>query len=396
MRSCFQILAGFLLLLLHANWVNGYKPIVQPNEKLTTSEEPKPWHRTIYGDKVEVVTPTVIAGVTFSRKPLVTPDPLEPWVSLNKEGRPKTINPEIKKGRTKNGHPDYSTFFKKIHTISLGYDQLKAENMNYGDIHEEEVAEEEDNTYTSLNPIIRCTPKRYHNKGHSKNIPSEPFCTPHEDSMWRVGNTYFLTWYTHFFKNEHSDEVVDRVRIHMAYVKERANEKGVLKRDVSQATFFQSEWIKNVDGVYPIEVLQQWLNGVRTRKVVISVQPETVPDDEFDPLQYGIFVFLDEGSKVYKQTKHELALKDAGITDDKWYYVVISIPTAVIVALVLMYFFINANRKYRDFSDVTNRAWEKKHRVLGKVTDFKKYRNMKNRPYSELPMHSKGNSGKQH
>ncbi|CAR30749.1 hypothetical protein ZYGR_0P00510 [Zygosaccharomyces rouxii] len=395
MRSRFQILASFLLFLLHINWVNGYRPIVQPGEKLTTSEEPKPWYRTIYGDKVEIVTPTVVAGVTFSRKPLETPDPLEPWVSLNKNGIPKTIKPEIKNGRTKNGHPDYSTFFKEVHTKTLGYDDLKAENMDYGDVHEEEVFEDEDETYTSLNPIVRCTPKRYFNKGHSKNIPSEPFCTPHEDSIWNVGKTYFLTWYTHFFRDEHSNEVVERVRIHMAYIREKSNEKGVLKRDAPSATFFHSEWIKNADGVYPIEILHEWLQGVRTRKIVISVQPETVSDAEFDPLTHGVFVYLDEGSRVYKQTNKELALNDAGITDDKWYYVVVSIPTAVIVALVLMYFFIIANRRYSDFSEVTNKAWQKKHRVLGKVTDFKKYKNMKNRPYSELPMHNKGNPGKQ-
>ncbi|GCF01009.1 hypothetical protein ZYGM_001220 [Zygosaccharomyces mellis] len=396
MRSCFQTLAGFLLLLLHIHWVNGYRPNVQPAQKLTTSEEPKPWYRTIYDGKVEIVTPTVVAGVTFSRKPLATSNPLEPWVSLNREGIPKTIKPEIKNGRTKKGHPDYSTFFKTMHTKTLDYDELKAYNMNHDDIHEEEIPEDEDDTYTSLNPIIRCTPKRYFNKGPAKNVASEPFCTPHENTVWNVGKTYFLTWYTHFFRNEHSEEVVERVRIHMAYVREKAKEKGVLKRDSASAIFFQSEWIKNLDGLYPIEVIQEWLGGARTRRVVVSVQPETVPDEEFDPLKYGVLVYLDEGSKVYKETKHELALKDAGITDDKWYYVVISIPTAVVVALVLMYFFISVNRSYRDFSDVTNEEWKKKHRVLGKVSDLKNYKNLKNRRYSELPMHNKGNSGKQH
>ncbi|AQZ11147.1 YKL077W [Zygosaccharomyces parabailii] len=395
MSSIYKIWA-VVLLLAQGNDVLGYRPVVQPKQQLTTSEEPSPWYRTIYSDKVELVTPTVIAGVTFSRKPLETADPLEPWVSLDKQGSPKTINPEIKNGRTKKAHPDYSTYFKNVYTKTLGYEDLKAHNMDYGDTHEELTFEDEDDTYTSLNPLIRCTPQRYFNKGLTQNVPSDPFCTPHEDSMWHVGKTYFLTWYTHFFKDEHSNEVADRVRVHMAYVKEKANEKGMLKREPPSATFFKSEWIKNVDGVFPVEVLHEWLQGVRTRKVVISVQPEYVPDEEFDPLLYGVFVFLDEGSKVFKHTKEELALRDAGITDDKWYYVAISIPTMVILSLVLMYFFINANRSQRDFSDITNKTLKKKHRVLGKVADMKKFKSMKNRPYSELPTYNKGSSGKQH
>lgn len=396
MKSFFQNLAGFLLLLLHANWASGYRPDIQPKEKLTTSEEPTPWYRTIYSGDVEIVTPTVIAGVTFSRKPLATPDPLEPWVSLKNGGEPTTIKPEIKNGRTKKEHPNYSTFFKKVHTKTLSYDDLKAVNMDYGDKLDEEVIEDEDETYTSLNPIIRCTPQRYSKKGSAKNVHSEPFCTPHENSVWKVGKTYFLTWYTHFFKDEHSDEVVDKVRIHMAYVQAHPKDKGVLKRDAPPGTFFQSEWIKNLDGVYPIEVREEWLTDERTRKIVIAVQPDNVPDDEFDPLKHGIFVNLDVPTRVFKSTKHELALSDAGISNDKWYYVVLSIPTAVLVALVLMYFFISANSQYRDFSSITNTAWQKKHRVLGKVTDFKKYRSMKNKRYSELPTHTKGTSGKQH
>lgn len=80
---------SFLLSLLLLQPVLGYRPVIHPKEKETTSEEPKPWIRTVYSTKVEIVTPTVIAGVTFSAKPLATPDPLQPWVSLQKDGRPK-------------------------------------------------------------------------------------------------------------------------------------------------------------------------------------------------------------------------------------------------------------------------------------------------------------------
>lgn len=384
MRDMLYCLQVFAFLLLGVDHVQGYRQIVRPKEKLTTSEEVKPWYRTIYSTQVEVVTPTVVAGVTFSAKPLATPDPLQPWISLNKEGEPKTVKPEIKNGRTKRGTPDYSTYFQTVSTRTFSYEDLKAHNMDPNDVHEEEVFIDEDKTYVSLNPVIRCTPKLYFNKGASGDITSEPFCFPRENVQWKVGKTYFVTWYTQFFRDEHSDKVVDKVRVHLSYVKEKANEQGFLKRDIP-ATFFSSDWVRNLEGVYPIEVMQDWLQDVFTRKIVVSVQPENVPDDEFDPLLNGVLLYIDQGSKVYKDTREQLALKDAGISNSRWYYVAITMPTVVIVALVLMYFFLFANSRYRDFSDVTRKAANRKRRVLGKVSELKKFKNIKNHKYSELP-----------
>ena len=368
--------------------VSGYKIVHRPKEEKKdvgkTTEEVKPWVRTIYGTKVEIVTPIVIDGITFSAKPPPTPNPLQPWVSLNKEGRPKTIRPEIKNGHTRRASPDYSTYFKTASIRTYGYEELKAHNMDPNDIYEEEVFIDEDKTYLSLNPVIRCTPDRYFNKGLAKDIPSEPFCTPRENSRLKVGVTYFITWYTRFFEDEHSGKVADKVRVHLSYVKERLSEKGRHKRDIP-ATFFSSEWIENVDGMYPIKVDQEWLQGFYERRIVISVQPSYIPDEEFNPLQNGVLTYIILGARVFKKPKTQLTLEDSGLEDEKWYYVALSIPTVIVVVVVIMYIFLQINSSYRDFSDVTRDALNRKRRVIGKLSSMKKYQRMKNHKYSELP-----------
>lgn len=375
---------ALVVLLTGISQVYGYRPVIRPKEKVTTSEEPEPWYRTIYGTQRELVTPTVIAGVTFKAKPAPTPDSLQPWITLNKLGEPKTVKPEFKNGRTKKGVPDYSTYFKAVSTRTWSYEELQAHNMDPDEVHEEKIYIDEDDTYVSLNPVIRCTPDRYFNKGISGDIPSEPFCTPRENVQWKVGKTYFATWYTHFFRDEHSDEVIDEVRVHLSYVKERESEKFQVKRDIP-ATFFSSEWMRNDEGMLGIEIMQEWLDDYRTRKVVLSVQPINIPDDEFDPLEHGVLIYIDQGSKVFKPTKDQLALEKAGITDNHWLYVAITMPTVVVIALVMMYFFLYANGRYRDFSDITRKAMNKKRRVIGKVSDMKKFKHMKNHKYTELP-----------
>lgn len=377
---------SFLLSLLLLQPVLGYRPVIHPKEKETTSEEPKPWIRTVYSTKVEIVTPTVIAGVTFSGKPLATPDPLQPWVSLQKDGRPKTIKPEIKNGHTRKGRPDYSTYFKTATIHKYTYDELKAHNMDPNDVYEEEVWLDEDDTYVSLNPVIRCTPNRYVNK--KQDIVEGPFCTPKENSRFKVGSTYFVTWFTKFFEEPTTGKVADKVRLHISYVKEKAREKGYHRRALP-ATFYTSEWFHNVDGLYAIEPENDWLGKEYERRVVISIQPDYIPDDEFDPLEHGVLLYLIKGTKVAKKTKDELRLEDAGISDDTWYYVALTIPTLVVVALVFMYFFLYLNKGNRDFSDITMQEMKKKHRVLGKISDMKGFKKFKNHKYSELPTFQK-------
>lgn len=362
-------------------------PVKKPKHTTTTTEVPKPWLRTISSTIKEIVTPTVIAGVTFSAKPLETPDPLQPWISLKKDGTPQTIKPEIKKGRTVKASPDYSTYFKTAYTTTYSYEDLQAHNMDADEHLEEEVFVDEDSTYISLNPVIRCTPDTYFKKGIARDISSEPFCTPRENSVLKVDHTYFVTWYTRFFRDEVTEETIDQVRLHLFAVKEKAHDKG-FKRNLN-AAFFSSEWLKNVDGLYPLEVSEDWLDGKYERKALLAIQPRSIPDDEFNPLEYGLLVEVSLGSRVFKNTKEQLALQDEGITDESWYYVAMTMPTIVLFACVAMYFFLYLSKDTRDVSDVKRYALGQKRRVLGKLKDMKKFKGMKNHAYNELPTYRK-------
>lgn len=399
---------SILSLFLLAYGVNGMQEVRKPVEETKAVQDIKPWYRTVYGSEVEVVTPTVVGGVIFSAKPNPE-ETLRPWVSLNKEGEPKYITPEIKNGRTKRAPPDYKTYFKTESIRTLGYEDLKAKNMDPNDVFEEEVWVDEDDTYTSLNPVIRCTPERYFHKGLAKDVLSTPFCTPREDVDWLVGSTYFITWYTQFFRDEETDEVAPEARIHLSYIKESPKDVRYRKRDhiedpeldedneetqltkrgLPAATFFVSEWIDNVDGLYAIEPQEDWLGGKYNRAILISVQPSTVSDEEFDPLDHGVMVRMRLGPTVVKQDKVQNAMRDAGLTGEKWYYICMAIPTAVVIALFCMYFFLHLTRGSRDFSDVTRKSINKKRKVLGSLKDMK-YGQEKNRAYNELPVYNKG------
>ncbi|SCU79518.1 LAFA_0B03664g1_1 [Lachancea sp. 'fantastica'] len=380
-----------ICLLIWLGVVDAYRKAVNPRPTTSTSEEIKPWRRTIYSSQVEVVTPTVIAGVTFSAKPAVTSDPLQPWVSLDKLGSPKTKKPEIKKGRTVNGYPDYKTFFQTAHTTTLSGAELGAHNMDDKEIFEEEYFDDEDKTYVSLNPVIRCTPDRYRNKGLAKDVSSAPFCTPFENVEWKIDHTYFVTWFTKFFEDPATDKIAEKVRLHAFYVKEKAHEKGFGKRSL-RGSFFSSEWVKNVDGLYPVEPTEEWLQDKYEKRILLAIQPDYISDDEFDPWSHGLLLNVIMGSRVFKNTKEQLALQDAGLSDDTWYYVALTMPTMVVVACVAMYFFLQLNKNHRDLRDVRQMAVNQRHRVLGKFKTFNKYKKFKNHTYSELPTHSKKTS----
>ena len=103
----------------------------------STVTPPPKWVRTLTDGKVEIVTPTIIQGVTFNAQPPSTTNGLEYWVSLKDDGSPKTIKPQMKNGQIKNGRPDYSTWFQTATTIVYNKEQLKAHNMADDEIFEE-------------------------------------------------------------------------------------------------------------------------------------------------------------------------------------------------------------------------------------------------------------------
>lgn len=365
----------------------------------------KPWARTIYKTKVELVTPTVIAGVTFSAKPPATTNGLEPWISLKKDGSPQTIRPKNKNGVIEKASPDYSTYFQTATTVLYNKEQLKAHNMDEDQIYEHVEFIPEDRTYQLLNPILRCTPEGYKMRGMAKDQTPEPFCTPQDNVKLYMDKTYFVTWYTRFF-----DEDVTSVRLHLSYVREAGSQKG-LKRDtgfvdslvekssnlinnmkrsvviekggrLQEKSFFVSDPIASDVGFFALTVDEGWFGEKDYyRKVLISLQPDTVPDEEFDHMSNYIVVEIAKGSKVAKGHQEDLKKLDEknakiasgeyevieGIDYEK-YLIIITLPACVIVATFGMWIFVRINKTDLSF--------------LKKVKFNKK---KKSKPYSKPP-----------
>lgn len=385
----------------------------------SSSDTPPPaWYRTVNG-QVEIVKPTVIAGVTISAKPPKTTDPLQEWVSLNKEGLPKTIKPEIKNGRTKKGHPDYSTYFQSATTITFNKEQLKAHNMAEDEVFTEvRYIEESDLEDHVLNPIIRCTPARYKKKGIAKDVSTEPFCTPEDDVRLKLDKTHFITWYSRYFAPE-----VQKVRIHLSYVQESAKQKGWKKRDLVDLDeeddidytpfdkrskvlehggkvkegFFVSDWVSNEDGYYPLTIIEEWFpKNAYEKKVLISLQPDNVPDDEFNVLTDSIVVEFWKGSNVAKGDFLDLQRQEEkhvhkyltgdnieeGI-DYEEYLVMMTLPTCVVIAAFGMWLFVRINRF--DLSHLKKKKFAREkttHRMIPFVS--KKKKNYESLPLSNM------------
>lgn len=384
----------------------------------TSEEPPKPWFRTIYSTQVEVVTPVVVGGVTFSAKPPAETNGLEPWISLDKNGRPKTIKPKLKGGATQNASPTYGTYFQTAVTKTYNKEELKAHNMKEDEVIEHVEWIKEDTTYHELNPVIRCTPKLYKNKGMAKNLSPEPFCFPRDDAVWHMDKTYFVTWYSRFF-----DEDVSKVRLHLSYVKETAHQKGMKrgleswsdklgnsvekvklvfsKRSqviekggtVARRSFFVSDWLDKDSGIYGVTVDKEWLQNQWNKKALISLQPDNVEDDEFDRLKNSIVVEISQGVKVAKGDLLDLKKQEEkekmkalygddydieeGIDYEK-YIVIMSIPTCVVIAVLGMYIFLWINRRQTDLSFLKKVKFAKKKRTK---LPFSR----KNNKYTELP-----------
>lgn len=334
-------------------------------------ETPKPWLRTIYGTIHEVVTPYVVGGVTFAGPEAEETDSLKPWISIKKDGLPKTITPKLKNNVVVDGFPQVRTFFQTATTVTHHQEDIKAHNLKEGDVIEEVSMIEEDDTYIKLSPIQRCTPDYYYKKGIANMEISEPFCSPRDHQKMRVGPTYFITWFSRYFKD------AKNVKFHYAYVNEKAHDKGFDKRELIDAalkkvdaeieyqsgdiefegdvfgSFYSSDWVSNDNGWYPVEVDQKWLKGKVYKKVVIAVQPDYIDDDDFKILDAPhLFATFQLRESIGKNTKEMRKLQDMAGTHDDVYYVIASMPTVVMISVLLMYGFLYLNRKHRDLSRV--------------------------------------------
>lgn len=388
---------------IHKEYIDKQKENIEKAEAAfhgsmtSTADTPKPWLRTIYGSIKEVVKPTVIAGVTFSAKPPATTNGLEPWISLNKNGSPKTIKPQLKNGHTKNPSPSYSTWFSTPTTVVYTKEELKAHNMADDEVFEDVEWIEEDRTYRDLNPIIRCTPELYFKKGVTKQASSEPFCFPHDNSRLKLGNQYFVTWYSRFFED------AAKVRFHISGIRPSLKDNGLKKRSsvmdrggkITSASFYTSDWVENAEGLWVLDVVEEFFSSESQmdRKVLLSIQPDTVDDSEFDLLKNSLVLEFFRPGGVYKGHNEDLDVLerkqklshlnielDEGLDYEK-YFVIFSIPLFVVVLFFAMLLFVKANKV--DLSHLKHR------KPLGKNTKHRRipFKRSKN-GYSELPQHT--------
>ncbi|KAK6458077.1 uncharacterized protein RJT20DRAFT_104274 [Scheffersomyces xylosifermentans] len=381
---------------------------------VSSSTPPAKWFRTVTRPDttlVEIVSPTVIAGVTFGAKPPTTTNGLEPWISLKKDGSPQTIKPELKNGHFKKASPTYGTWFATATTVTYNKEQLKAHNMAEDEIFEEVIHIDEDPYEHSLDPLIRCTPDHYAKKGMSKTRTTEPFCFPRDNQRWLKDKTYFVTWFSRFF-----DEDVENVKIHLFYVQESSHQKGFKKRDFEEEegnkfmrtdnltkrsdiiekggktqglAFYSSDWIKKTKGWEPITVDENWIGPNEWyRKALISIQPDNVSDEDFDHMAYSIVVEVGKGVTVSKGHLEDLKKLDAKYNDPDYeveegidfekYMIMMSMPTCVAIAALFMYFFVYVNKI--DLSHL------KKRKFAGKNTKHKKIPFIrKKHDYTSLP-----------
>lgn len=370
---------------------DAYNKAVGVSGDTTTTTVPDKWIRTIYSTKVEIVQPTVIRGVTFSAKPPATTDGLEQWIDLDKNGSPKTKRPKLKGGHTENASPTYDTWFATPTTIEYTKEELKAHNMEDDEIHKQVDWIPEDLTYHSLNPVIRCTPDRYKKKGLNKNLDTLPFCTPVDNSHWKKGLTYFVTWYSRHFDAE-------KVRFHLSEITPSLKDQGYRKRSaimekggkITSASFYTSDWINNDDGIWPIEIVDDLFEDDKQlqRKVLLSIQPDTIDDEEFDLLKNSLVIeiFRTYG-KVKKGKSHQdlelLELKqklkhlgveiEDGFNYEK-YFAIMGIPLFVVALGCGMYIFVMVNK--------TDLSHLKRKKARG--TDHHHRRI----PYKSIPMHN--------
>lgn len=382
----------------------------------STTDVPPRWVRTVDG-KAEIVQPTVIQGVTFSAKPPKTTNGLEPWVSLKDDGSPKTIKPQLKNGATKHALPTYGTWYQTATTIVYNKEQLQAHNMADDEIFEEVIYVDEDLTDHNLSPLIRCTPDRYKKKGVARELSTEPFCTPKDNARLTKDKTYFVTWYSRYFNDK-----VQNVRFHLSHIKESGKFKDMKKRDekpeeepeneasmalekrssvlqqggkISEYSFYSSDWVSNEQGFFPLYIDESWFGKEYYRKVLLSIQPDDVADDEFDYLQDSVVVEIWQGVKVGKDYAQDLkkleekyANRHLGETmeveegiDYEKYIIMMTMPTCVVLAALGMYLFVTFNKV--DLSGLQKRKFARE-RTSHRKLPFKR----KNQDYSPLPQYN--------
>lgn len=321
---------------------NLFKRKVIPQKTSESKSLPSPWLRTVSSTVVQLVTPTIVGGVTFSAKPKDVKTPL-PWLSVHANGFLKTITPNVKDGITKNASPSYGNYFDVPYTTTISLGAVMKEHEGSDKTHEDVKYLPEPNAEDRLlNPIMRCTPNRYFKKKvNDEKVLQKPFCSPTDGTNIIVGEIHWITWYTRFFPD------AKRVRLHMAYIEKGKNGQLGKRDGPEEDAFFTTEWLNNLDGVYPLQITSDELLGAPIQDVVLSIQPDTVDDADFN-LVNGTQLVLRRYPVKQKKLKK---LKLENSKNDSALYVALTIPT-IIVVFVCGYAMINYM-----FKD--NRTWKK-------------------------------------
>lgn len=323
----------------------------RPGLTPTTTKPLEPWIRTVSSDEVELVTPAVIDGITFSASPRIHVKTPTPWVSLKKDGVAKTITPKVKGAETKNGWPDYDDWFARETTMihDLSNKKVKGEKNNNNNNKEVKVHKEikfipQDESELRLNPLIRCTPDRYFDrKGEKKN--SAPFCTPQQNTGILFDQVHWVSWYTRFFKDN------EKVRLHLAYVEDTFQK--LQKREIlaelgsnTDYAFWSSDWIEN-SGFYPLSIEYEWLMGKYNQQAVLAIQPESVYNEDFDLLHNGTIIQLREGPTVRGKQKKEPVTIELKKSNDGITMAMLALPTCLLAFLCVYMFVVYYTRTLR-------------------------------------------------
>ncbi|KAF5092907.1 hypothetical protein D0Z03_002643 [Geotrichum reessii] len=175
------------------------------------------WTSTHANGVKELVTATIIDGVTISASPAKNTDNSKPtpWNSLDGSGIPIMVTPTIVKagGETISASPVPPTNYPKPSAIP---------------------------------PVLRCFGNRVpeSNKGSSRIAPGYPFCSPLNGTEWIVGETYWITWDPTYWGG--SD--ITQVKIFARF----------LPIDDDSDFVFETDWISNADGYFPLTVLSDY------------------------------------------------------------------------------------------------------------------------------------------
>lgn len=197
------------------------------------------WTSTLANGALELVTMTIIDGVTISAPAPTTTDKSKPtpWVSVDGSGIPIAVTPTILTagGSTVSTSPSPPTSYP---------------------------------TPNAIPPVLRCFGDRVpasNTDGKSTNPPGYPFCSPRNGTEMLVGETYWLTWDPTYWG---ANNDIKFVKIYARYLPSKNNEDQV----------FITDWISNADGYFPLTVLDDYRIRGTNGYMFINLTP-LVPDN---------------------------------------------------------------------------------------------------------------------